>query len=160
MSVKSTYWLTTLDLETFINKFGDENTKEAFLGVFPINLLPKRLPKPPVVFIINTNSSNLPGQHWKAVYISKKYEGGVFDSLATPIELLLQHWMNHFTRRWIASTLTLQNPMSPTCGAYVLYFVMTRLKNASLKACLRHFTSNVTDNDEFVAHFFDNHFNS
>ena len=158
MSIKSISWLSTLDLETFINKFADAKTKEAFLGVFPINHLPQRLPKSPVLFIINTNSSNLPGQHWKAVYISKNLNGEVLDSLATPTDLILEHWMNRFSRRWSVSTLTLQNPLSPTCGAYVLYFIMSRLNCTSLKSCMTPFTSNVIENDEFVAQFFNNQF--
>ena len=158
MSLKTIHWLTTLDLESFISNFADFETKKALLGVFPINHLPQRLPKPPLLFIVNTNSSNLPGQHWKAIYISKNYEGEVFDSLATTNDLILEHWMNRFTKRWIVSTLTLQNPLSPTCGAYVLYFIMTRLKHPSLKSCIRPFTSDVTANDKFVSEFFNHHF--
>lgn len=157
MSAKSIKWLTTLDLEDFISKFGDAKTKNAFLGVFPINHLPRRLPQLPVLFIINTNTNNLPGQHWKAIYISKKREGEVFDSLATPVELLLQHWMNLFTRKWTMSTLILQNPLAPSCGAYVLYFVMTRLKHASLKSCVASFSSDVIENDKRVEMFYKKH---
>lgn len=146
-------WLTTLDLEKFILLFANEATREAFLGVFPINYLPRRILRLPVLFIINTNPSNLPGQHWKAIYISSKSVGEVFDSLATPVSLQLEQWMNRFTKKWITSTMTLQNPISPSCGAYVLYFVMTRLKYKSLKSCLVPFTKNVMDNDRFVEHF-------
>ena len=146
-------WLTTLDLENFILQFADDATRKAFLGVFPMNYLPRKISRLPVLFIINTNTGNLPGQHWKAVYISTKSIGEVFDSLATPIGLQLQQWMNRFTKRWIPSTLTLQNPISPSCGGYVLYFAMTRLNHKSLKACLVPFTNNVIDNDRFVEQF-------
>ena len=146
-------WLTTLDLENFILQFADDATRKAFLGVFPMNYLPRKISRLPVLFIINTNTSNLPGQHWKAVYISTKSIGEVFDSLATPIGLQLQQWMNRFTKRWIPSTMTLQNPISPSCGGYVLYFAMTRLNHKSLKACLVPFTNNVIDNDRFVEQF-------
>lgn len=156
MTAKSVKWLTTLDLEDFINKYGDMKTRDAFLGVFPINHLPQRVSRLPVIFIINTNTSNLPGQHWKAIYVSKKREGEVFDSLAMPVELILQHWMNLFTRRWITSTLTLQNPLSPSCGGYVLYFVMSRLKYVSLKSCVSNFSSNVIENDKRIQQFYKN----
>ena len=146
-------WLTTLDLENFILQFADDATRKAFLGVFPMNYLPRKISRLPVLFIINTNTGNLPGQHWKAVYISTKSIGEVFDSLATPIGLQLQQWMNRFTKRWIPSTMTLQNPISPSCGGYVLYFAMTRLNHKSLKACLAPFTNNVIDNDRFVEQF-------
>ena len=149
-------WLTTLDLEDFIHRFGDAKTRAAFIGVFPINHLPQRLPQLPVLFIINTNTCNLPGQHWKAIFISQKREGEVFDSLATPVELSLQHWMNMFARRWTVSRLTLQNPLSPTCGGYVLYFVMSRLKHSSFKSCMTGFSSDVIENDSFVEQFYNN----
>lgn len=141
-------WLSTQDLEYFIHTFANTKTKNAFLGVFPINHLPQRLPHFPVLFIINTNTSNLPGQHWKAIYVSKRREGEVFDSLASPVSLILEHWMNTFTRKWTISTLTLQNPLSPSCGAYVLYFIMSRLNHSSLQSCIAPFSSNVIDNDE------------
>lgn len=79
------------------------------------------------LFIININSDNLKGQHCKAVYGSKNKEREVFDSLATTFELLFDRWINPFTRKWTASRLiTLQNPLSASCGGYTLYFVMFR----------------------------------
>lgn len=157
MTANSIKWLTTLDLQNFINTFGSAKTRAAFLGVFSLNHLPRSVPRLPALFIINTNTNNLPGEHWKAIYVSNKREGEVFDSLAMPVELILQHWMNLFTRKWIASTLTLQNPLAPSCGAYVLYFVMTRLQHASLKTFLANFSSNVIKNDKYVEQFYVNH---
>lgn len=154
MSIKNIKWLTTLDLENFILNYADENTKNAFLGIFPINLLPSKIPRRlPIMLIVNTNTSNLPGQHWKAVYISKECNGEVFDSLAMPIELRLEYWMNKFCRKWTLSKLTLQNPFSPSCGAYVLYFIMSRLHFNSLDACLAPFSENVLMNDRIVEEF-------
>lgn len=154
MTKNNIKWLTTLDLENFITKFADPKTKTAFLGVFPIDCLPRKMPNLPLLFIINTNASNLSGQHWKAIYVSKDKIGEVFDSLAVPVSLFLQQWLNTFTKRWSISTLTLQNPLAPTCGGYVLYFIMTRLKHNSLSSCLSKFTNNVLKNDEFVEQFF------
>ena len=156
--MKSIKWLSTRDIENFIEKFADEYTKTAFLGVFPINHLPRIVTRFPVLFIINTNTSNLPGQHWKAVYVSKSQNGEVFDSLAMPVGLKLQQWMNRYSKKWITSKLTLQNPLSPTCGAYVIYFVMTRLHHPSLTSCIEHFSSNVVENDKVVEKFFNQMF--
>lgn len=140
-------WLTTRDLENFIITFADSKTKAAFLGIFAIDNLPQTIPHLPVLFIVNTNTSNLPGQHWKAVYVSTKRIGEVFDSLAMPVSLRLEQWMNRFTQKWSLSKLTLQNPLSPTCGGYVLYYILTRLKCSSMKFCLLPFSSNVLFND-------------
>ena len=123
------------------------------MGVFPIDYLPRKLHRLPALFIINTNTSNLPGQHWKAVCISTQHTGEVFDSLAMPVSLRLQQWMNMFTKNWTFTTVILQNPLSPTCGGYVLYFVMTRLKRKSLAACIRSFKANLMDNDAFIERY-------
>lgn len=148
-----TSWLSTQDLEMFIHKFANEKTKAAFLGVFSINQLPRKLPHLPALFIINTNTSNLPGQHWKAIYVSKNGEGEVFDSLVSPVSLMLNHWMNEFTRKWTVSSTVLQNPLSPSCGAYVLYYVMSRLNYSSLKSCIAPFSTDVFDNDMRMEQF-------
>ena len=107
MSRNSIKWLTTLDLEHFIANHADEATKTAFLGVFSINNLPRQIPHLPVLLIMNTNTSNLPGQHWKAIYISKRRVGEVFDSLAMPVNLQVEQWMNTFSKQWSISKLTL-----------------------------------------------------
>ena len=160
MSLKSIKWLTTLDLENFISKFADNETKQAFLGVFPIDCLPSRklVVHFPLLLIINTNASNLPGQHWKAVYISKQRHCEVFDSLALPVSLRLEQWMNEFSKRWSISKLTIQNPLSPTCGAYVLYYVMCRLKHNSMNSCVAPFTSDVAMNDVLIDKFLNQFF--
>ena len=154
MSNNSAKWLTTLDLETFIANNANEATKTAFLGVFSINTLPRQIPHLPVLLIMNTNTSNLPGQHWKAIYISKRRVGEVFDSLAMPVNLQVEQWMNTFCKRWAISTLTLQDPFSPTCGAYVLYYIMYRLQHDSMNSWLAPFTNNVLINDMFITKFF------
>lgn len=154
MSEKSVIkWLTTLDLETFIENFADNETKEAFLGVFSIDHLPKKIFHLPILFIVNTNTNNLPGEHWKAIYISKQGKGEVFDSLALPVGLRLQQWMNEFSKKWSISKLTIQNPLAPSCGAYVLYYVMSRLKYDSMNSCLSLFTTDVVMNDLLVDKF-------
>lgn len=147
------HWLTSLDLESFIQAFADKETREAFLGVFPIDHLPKKPYKFPLFFIINTNTHNLPGEHWKAIYISKQHIGEVFDSLALPIGLRLQQWMNEFCKKWSFSKLTIQNPLKPSCGGYVLFFIMSRLKHDSMKACLTYFTKDTVVNDLIVNKF-------
>lgn len=156
MSLQTTKWLTTQDLENFIASHADSKTKAAFIGVFPIDQLPTRIPHLPIIFIINTNSGNLPGQHWKAIYVDEKQHGEIFDSLATPISLRLERWMNTLTKKWIRSHSIIQHPLSPSCGAYVLYYVMTRLSSNSLDSVLRHFSINVTQNEKLVTHFISN----
>lgn len=162
MAPTSMNWLSTQDLQTFIATHADSRTKAAFLGVFSIDCLPSPLfldKQLPLLLIINTNTHNLPGEHWKAVYVSVDHEGEVFDSLAMPVSIVLQRWMNIATWKWLMTPVTIQNPLSPYCGAYVLYFVMSRLRYKSLDACIARFRNNtVVQNDVIVKQAFSRKF--
>lgn len=146
-------WLNGEALENLINKYGDEETKKAFLGVFAMDTLPKRITKLPILLIVNTHMVNLPGEHWMAIYISSTRFGEVFDSLSSPVNIHLQRWLNTFTRRWMKSNTMIQNPLSSTCGAFVLFYVLTRLKSKSLKSCLKFFSRNWYKNDHLILNF-------
>lgn len=148
-------WLSGQELEEIIETYGNKSIKKAFLGVFAIDTLPKRIPFLPILLIINTQTLNLPGQHWKAVYISEQKFGEVFDSLALPVSLRLQSWMNTFSRKWIRSPLTLQNPLSPTCGIYTLYYVLKRLDFPNMKSCMEIFSKDLVKNDSVMRKFYD-----
>ena len=146
-------WLSGKDLETLIAENADDKTHKAFLGVFSIDMLPQQLPFLPIMLIINTQTVNLPGQHWKAVYISKEHIGEVFDSLATPISTRLMQWLNRFTRSWTTSSLTIQNPISATCGAFVLYYILTRFQKRNLQHASQIFSNNLSNNDLLMKEF-------
>ncbi|MEL7308490.1 MAG: hypothetical protein AAGK05_11895 [Pseudomonadota bacterium] len=146
-------WLTTPELQNLIKKYGDDQTIAAFIGIYSMDTLPQQILQLPVLLIVNTHASNLPGEHWKAIYISSKKIGEVFDSLAMPISVHLQKWMNAFTRKWSISKLTIQNPLSSTCGAFTLYFVLSRLRKKSMKDCVSIFTKNLFHNDMLMRTF-------
>ena len=149
-------WLTGYELKNLVSKNADENTRKAFLGVFAMDGLPQQIPHLPALLIINTHTSNLSGEHWKAVYISKEHYGEVFDSLAQPTSTRLLQWMNRFTRKWIRSPLVIQNPLSATCGAFVLYFILTRLHAPNFMTCLQVFSHDLHKNDMLITQFVKN----
>lgn len=132
-----------------IRKFAPPETKKAFLGVFPINRLPERITQYPAIMIVNTQSHNLPGEHWLSVYISKERYGEVFDSLGLPLSNRLSRWLNKFTKKWRTSRRVYQNPLSDKCGAYALYYVFNRIQNHKL-----HLTTSPIVNDEIVMVFY------
>ena len=146
-------WLSSIELENLINHYAGLATKQAFIGIFSMDKLPHHLPHLPILLIVNTDSSNLPGKHWKAVYISSDKVGEVFDSLALPIGIYLQRWMNTFTKKWTSSKVIVQNPLSATCGAFTLYFVLNRLNMKSMKECINIFSKNLHANDVVMKTF-------
>ena len=146
-------WLTSIEIQRLVNTYGDDKTRNAFKGIFAMDTLPQRVLHLPLLLIVNTQTSNLPGEHWKAIYISTDKTGEVFDSLATPIGIYLQKWMNTFTRKWTVSKLTIQNPLAATCGAFTLYYVLTRLNAKSMQDCVKIFSKVLHENDKLMELF-------
>jgi len=151
-------WLSGKELETLILRHADDNTLKAFAGIFSIDTLPQQISTLPFMMVINTQTLNLPGEHWKAIYISKERVGEVFDSLALPVSTCLMQWMNRFTRTWYQSYLTIQNPISGTCGAFVLYYILNclrqpQLRPKRLRTFLELFTKKLYLNDKIVKEY-------
>ena len=126
-------WLTSEQLHKLIIRNARPTTQAAFLGIFAIDTLPQQISSLPVLLVVNNDTSNLAGRHWKAIFISSERQGEVFDSLVTPVSIALEKWMNTFTIKWTCSTLTIQYPLSPSCGAFVLHYILHRLGENSLK---------------------------
>ena len=98
-----------------------KNLIKDYDGTFPIDNLPQTRKKT-YKLIINTDTQNLPGTHWIALYVCKK-KGYVFDPLGYPPPLKLQHWLNKQGIRWICNLRQLQPNSSLLCGNYCIYFL-------------------------------------
>ena len=95
---------------------------ENFIGVFPLNRLPNSL-KPyakPLCFIVNTDTMNLPGQHWIAVSYSKCGIAYAFDPLGMFYPHVLTSYLTKRARRVIFNHVTYQDPSQRTCGQHCL----------------------------------------
>ena len=96
----------------YLNQWCDKNIKRnSFMGVLAINQLPYiQSYLRPCGLIVNTDSANLPGEHWIAVILNICGRGEIFDSFGElpPSELAI--WMNkHCFRGWIYSRNRIQN---------------------------------------------------
>ena len=107
-----------------IRKCGNRYSKRLFMGVFARDGLPEKIADYPCSLIINTDTKNLPGKHWVAIFVSSYKEGEYFDSFGHEPPQDVAIWMNKVTLKWkqINSKL-LQNPLSVSCGKFVLFFV-------------------------------------
>ena len=148
-------WLTNHQIVKKIESNADAATRKAFRGVYSIDDLPAFIPRLPILLIVNTQTHNLPGEHWIAIFIDKDKRGEVFDSLALPSSIILSRWMNRFTRKWRTNVLCFQNPLSGMCGGYVIYFVLHRLSASNLDDITRTFTRKFHMNDDYIANFHD-----
>jgi hypothetical protein len=143
-------WLTNHQLDQLVKRYGDEKTKDAFLGVFPIDKLPTEIKNYPTLLIVNTQTHNLGGEHWFALFISSQHRGEIFDSAVQPIDLRTLRWLNRFARHWTRNRLIYQSPLSATCGAYVLYYVLNRLRYSTMKEVLMPKQLKRPLNDSFI----------
>lgn len=147
-------WLSGATLVKKVKANADTETRHAFHGVFSIDNLPEFIPSRPFLIIINTQTHNLPGEHWKAILIDADKNGELFDSLALPASNILIQWLNRFTVKWKTNNRSFQNPLSATCGAFVLYFVLNRLHMKNFDSITAAFTLYPHTNERFVKHFY------
>lgn len=101
---------------------GQKLLNSTFKGVFSIDTLPKVNWNKNIMFIVNTDSSNLPGMHWIAVIIRDRI-GYIFDPLGHIIPLKLSNWMTYICYKWSANTRQLQTFVSQLCGYFCIYFL-------------------------------------
>ena len=108
--------LNTLEIDRIT-----QNLIKDYDGTFPINDLPITRKKT-YKLILNTDTRNLQGKHWIAVYVCHK-KGYVFDPLGYSPPLQLQQWLNKQGICWICNTPQLQPMLSVLCGNYCIYFL-------------------------------------
>ena len=112
-------------------------------------------------YIVNTDPSTKPGQHWVAVYL-KRGCCEFFDSLGqAPAQysknfndLLFIHGPSYMYTNY-----RLQNYGSSVCGQYCIFYIMMRSQGYSLYNIVNFFnTHSLKFNDSVVLHFYQNIF--
>lgn len=111
--------MNTLQIETILSH--NKYTKNYFTGVFPIDKIPKYVKKP-TMLVINTDSSNKPGQHWLALFLP---ENGCiieyFDSYGMqPINKRIITFLKHNSIKYnfLYNNKRLQHAFSTVRGQY------------------------------------------
>lgn len=128
--------------------------KELFIGVFPSNRLPPKLPtKRPLLLICNTDPHNKPGQHWVAIYIGNNGTGEYFDSLAMPPLKPFVKFLTRFCNEWTTNDKQLQSVISRFCGHYCVFYSLFKRLGYSMADILNCFTSDTGLNDLMVHKF-------
>ena len=145
-------WLSENEIIRLIKRNADEATLVAFQGVYSMDALPYAVKAYPFFMIVNTQSHNLPGEHWISVFIGSDRRGEVFDSLALPLSNIMAKWMNRFCRTYGKNSLVYQHPLSARCGVYAVYFVLNRLSNPN--CMVWKFTKVLAINEERVMEYY------
>ena len=102
-----------------------------FRGVFAADELKKQSVKQfPSGYIVNTDPSYKPGEHWVAFYFDGKGKGEFFCSYGEPPKRYnFETWLNKNATSWTFHKNRLQGDLSSVCGQYCLFFLLHRFKN-------------------------------
>jgi hypothetical protein len=128
----------------------------SFRGIYSSNELmssPRALGWPdqlPHAFIANTDSNNLPGKHWIAIYVTSDGQGEVMDSYGLLPPTPVQRWLNEYTRRWTYNTYLIQPPESDTCGQFCADYLIRRSYCNSMDCVLAMFSVDLHSNERSV----------
>ena len=147
-------WLSNKTLIRKVKKNACAETLDAFNGIYSIDALPDFVPHRPFLIIVNTHTHNLPGEHWICILIDKDKNAELFDSLALPVSNILIRWLNLFSIKWKKNSQSFQHPLSSTCGAFVLFFVINRLHVKDFESLTDVFTSSPLLNEKTVENFY------
>lgn len=137
--------LTNIFLVNICHKLQARFPSAEFLGVFPRNslpILPRRELKTnywdsrSYFFICNTDTENLPGRHWVAVWVGPGPIGGSAGARVgeyfDPLGLLpLPEFSRWLTRvcgtAWSFTRFSVQHPATGHCGVWVLFYLYFKL---------------------------------
>ena len=97
-----------------------------YIGTFPLNSPPYCL-RPNTCFIINTQSSNLPGEHWLAVNITRtKIE--LFDPFGIYYPSSLVNYLTRSRKLVSFNRVQYQDFNTNLCGLYCLKWLVEKYK--------------------------------
>lgn len=104
---------------------------KGFAGVFSLDRLPRSWShRPPYRFIVNTHTSNLPGEHWIAVSFESNGKIYAFDPMGFYYPSKLVQYLSQFKkhRPIIFNRFPFQKPSSKKCGQFCLSW-LRRINN-------------------------------
>ena len=139
--------MNTVQIQRLLNK--DPFAKSIFKKVCAKNQL-QRVDYSSA-YVINSQPSSKPGEHWIAVYFDKHGKGEYFDSYGLPPSVNgFTTFMERNSKTWIYNDKTVQSLFSTTCGHYCVYFILYRCRGYSMRHIVSRFSSNLTENDRKV----------
>jgi hypothetical protein len=126
----------------------DEYAKDSFLGVFPRDMIPRFI-KYPSSFVVNTDPSQAPGQHWLGFYYDVNGIATFFDSFGLSPEFYgFSEYLDKTSVNWGYNKQQLQDNLTSTCGYYAVYFILLKSRGLNLNNVLDFFnTDNFLFND-------------
>jgi hypothetical protein len=136
-------------------------TRNTFIGVYPIDLLPT-VDNYPCYVIVNTTTSDKNYGHWILLYIKCEKEAIFFDSYGRKPSLvnngqLFNDYLSKFNVTY--NKHVLQSRYSNVCGYYCIYVAYFLCQNISFSRMKSIFCKNVDYNDMLVVDMINSIFN-
>lgn len=136
-------------------------TKKYFRGVFALDKIPKKVKTKPAMYVINTDKSDKPGEHWLAIYFPSKGCAEFFDSYGrSPSKYAdINRFLKHNSKCISYNKKQLQSIFTGVCGQYCCVFLINRCKRKSLKSFIKLFNvKNQIENDLKIKKLFKKEF--
>ena len=124
-------------------------------GVLASDQLPVEVADKPKFYVVNTDPSHLPGEHWTAFYFPKDKPAEYFDSLGKKPS----HGFQAFLERnsdigYLYGKKRLQGYKSNTCGHFCLFYATYRCElELDINTVMEKFSDNLQENDGMVRQF-------
>ena len=108
--------------------------RRVFRGVFPRDKLPHYVDiRRPGAYIINTDHSSGPGEHWVVVWFDGRGKAEYFDSFGLPpLHYEIESFLLRHSQTYMYNKRLLQDLTSSACGLYAMYYVIMKSRGASL----------------------------
>lgn len=144
-------------LAKIASDYKKKTKKKLFVRVCACDLLPKTLPKDKdVIIIVNTDTSNKPGEHWELIWIlNNEKHCYFFDSYGLPPT---NNYIKRFIKKHAITTnwnkKQLQSFHSFCCGEYCCLFALSITKENGFNCFFNQFNENHDSNDVNVKTLF------
>ena len=105
----------------------DPFTKSVFTSVVPSDRLPDTVLEKPRGFIVNVDTSDGPGSHWVAIYLTADGKGEFMDTYGQKPSYYSENFKTFLednSSTFIYNKLALQSPWSNVCGQYCLFYAL------------------------------------
>ncbi|TNC95735.1 MAG: ADP-dependent glucokinase [Rhodocyclaceae bacterium] len=126
------------------------HSKCEFLGVFAADRIPKRITTFPACFVINTDPSYKPGEHWVACYCATPKTVEFFDSYGFPPQSY--EYIQLPITPTVFNKVSFQSVRSAACGHYCIYYLCCRASSRSFSMIVQ-WLKRSNNSDRFVRLF-------
>ena len=124
--------MDTLQIERILKK---DPYAKIFKGVYPKDLSTVECIGS---YVVNTDPSTAPGEHWVATFFNNQGSAEFFDSYGLH-PIVQQIFLDSYSSSWIYNSKTLQSLISEVCSLWLLYYMLFRSRGCSLSDILNPF---------------------